>query len=81
VLAFSALRSLPYGHARPADDGKRYEIIDGELFVTPAPRRAHQRAVFRLAILLETLDWRLGGRDQSLVINLEELFEEVGAAE
>jgi Uma2 family endonuclease len=35
------------------DDGKHYEIIDGELFVTPAPRRAHQRAVLRLAILLD----------------------------
>jgi Uma2 family endonuclease len=35
------------------DDGKRYEIIDGELFVTPAPRRAHQPAVRRLLILLD----------------------------
>ena len=35
------------------DDGQRYEIIDGELFVTPAPRRAHQRAVRRLLILLD----------------------------
>ena len=24
------------------DDGQRYEIIDGELFVTPSPRAAHQ---------------------------------------
>lgn len=30
------------------NDGKRYEIIDGELFVTPAPRFAHQRVVTRL---------------------------------
>ena len=36
------------------DDGQRYEIIDGELLVTPAPRRAHQRAVHRLALLLDT---------------------------
>jgi Uma2 family endonuclease len=30
------------------DDGKRYEIIDGELFVTPAPYVAHQIVVGEL---------------------------------
>lgn len=38
-------------HALP-DDGKRYEIIDGELFVNPAPRSAHQAAVAGLLDLL-----------------------------
>jgi Uma2 family endonuclease len=28
-------------HALP-DDGNRYEVIDGELFVTPSPRWRHQ---------------------------------------
>jgi Uma2 family endonuclease len=27
------------------DDGNRYEVLDGELFVTPAPSRFHQRAL------------------------------------
>jgi Uma2 family endonuclease len=34
------------------DDGRRYEIIDGELFVTPAPSGRHQDAVARLVVLL-----------------------------
>ena len=34
-------------HALP-DDGNRYEVIDGELFVTPAPRWRHQEAVVEL---------------------------------
>jgi Uma2 family endonuclease len=34
------------------DDGNRYEIIDGELYVTPFPRTGHQRAVTQLVVLL-----------------------------
>ena len=39
------VRALP-------DDGNRYEVIDGELYVTPAPSWTHQRAVLELAVLL-----------------------------
>ncbi len=34
------------------DDGRRYEVIDGVLFVTPAPSRVHQRAQMQLAMQL-----------------------------
>jgi Uma2 family endonuclease len=40
------VRALP-------DDGNRYEVIDGELFVTPAPAWLHQRAVKGLFLRLE----------------------------
>jgi len=39
-------------HALP-DDGNRYEIIDGELFVNPAPRLLHQAAVLQLLLRLD----------------------------
>jgi Uma2 family endonuclease len=41
------VRALP-------DDRNRYEIIDGELFVTPAPSWTHQGAVLELAVRLKS---------------------------
>ena len=36
----------------PSEGGTRYEIIDDELYVTPAPSRMHQRIVTDLVVLL-----------------------------
>jgi Uma2 family endonuclease len=38
--------------ARLPDDGNRYELIAGELYVTPAPRPSHQLISQRLHLLL-----------------------------
>ena len=35
------------------DDGNRYELVDGELLVSPAPRWIHQTGVKRLLFLLD----------------------------
>jgi Uma2 family endonuclease len=42
------------------DDGRRYEVIDGVLFVTPAPSRIHQRAQAELHIRLHAYSKALG---------------------
>ena len=44
------------------EDGNRYEIVDGELFVSPAPRIRHQWTAMRLASLLLTACDALPGR-------------------
>jgi len=45
-LTYDDLQSMP-------DDGHRYELIDGVLIVTPAPRTLHQEVVLNLAIALK----------------------------
>ena len=52
------VRALP-------DDGSRYEIVDGELLVTPAPVRRHQRMVGQLFRLLADYVEQ-GGRGEAL---------------
>jgi Uma2 family endonuclease len=49
-----AVREWTYAEfARLPDDGNRYEVIAGELYVTPAPNRLHQRVSARLVHLFE----------------------------
>jgi len=43
---YEMLESLP-------DDGNRYEIIDGELLVTPAPAWSHQGVLWKLCVIFD----------------------------
>ncbi len=36
------------------DDGKQYQVIEGELFVSPAPRTTHQDSIVTRMVLLHT---------------------------
>lgn len=47
---------------RLPDDGFRYEVLNGELYMTPPPTTQHQRASFRLALRMGNfvLDHNLG---------------------
>jgi Uma2 family endonuclease len=65
-------------HALP-DDGNRYEIIDGERFVTPAPTPLHQVTAFRLAVLLDAYVAQLG--QLCLMAPLDVIFDERNAVQ
>ena len=46
-LSYPELRLMP-------DDGKRYELIDGEVIMSPSPSEKHQRAPARLYLRMGT---------------------------
>ncbi|MBA3450141.1 MAG: Uma2 family endonuclease [Chloroflexia bacterium] len=55
------------------DDGKRYEIIEGELFEMPAPSSAHQTIIMNVILLIAPVIQAMGGR--ILVSPLDVFFE------
>jgi Uma2 family endonuclease len=55
-------RKLTYADLQVTpDDGRRYELLRGTLFVTPSPRPRHQRISRKLMRLLEDYFDRIGG--------------------
>ncbi len=57
-LTLEDLQAMP-------DDGRRHEILEGDLFVSPSPSRRHQRIVSNLAVVLRHLED--GGFGQALI--------------
>jgi Uma2 family endonuclease len=49
-MATTVIRKLSYEEFQtlPRDGSKRFELIEGEVFMTPSPNTGHQRAVARL---------------------------------
>ena len=65
VWTYEEYRRLP-------DDGKRYEIIDGTLYVTSAPRTLHQALSGNLHVLLYQL--QLAGQGWVLTARVDVLM-------
>lgn len=72
-------RPLTYADLeRMPDDGRRYELFDGSLLVSPSPSRLHQRAVLQLVRLLDPLTlpaWELFTAPFDVVIDDHTAFE------
>lgn len=70
-LTYDDLAAMP-------DDGRRYELVDGMLLVSPAPSPMHQRAVRELLLLLHPLtppDWEMFTAPFDVVIDEHTSFE------
>jgi Uma2 family endonuclease len=72
LLTYDDLAQLP-------DDGKRYELLEGELIVSPAPTPRHQRAVGLIVRFLGRAED--AGHGQVYVAPLYVVFDEDNVAE
>jgi Uma2 family endonuclease len=52
-MSHSLKRKLSYSDLPTTHDGRRFELIRGELFVNPSPNKMHQRVSYRLQRQLE----------------------------
>jgi Uma2 family endonuclease len=73
VLTYEDFAALP-------DDGKRYELHEGELSVTPSPGRRHQTILGRLFVLL-TLHVRASGHGEVFVSPFDVIMTNITVVE
>src|ERR671923_134973 len=62
----TALRWTSADLAVLPDDGKRYEIIDGELYISRQPHWHHQQACVKLCAALEAWSTQTGAGEANL---------------
>src|SRR5712692_6954734 len=67
-LTYAHLQAMP-------NDGKRYELLDGEVYMTPSPTTQHQRLVGRLYLLLHEFGQRTGS-GEVLFAPLDVVFDD-----
>jgi Uma2 family endonuclease len=71
-ISYELLQQMP-------EDGKRYELIDGDIFVSPSPIPRHQRTVSNFDILLRRMEQR--GYGQGFIAPLDVVFDQYNVAE
>ena len=54
MVITAPVRKLTYADYRRTPDDERYELVDGELIMSPSPNRAHQDICLELGALLHT---------------------------
>lgn len=62
-VTFAELQEWP-------DDGRRYELYDGEVVVVPMPFPRHQRVAFHIGEILHDYERRTGGLSFSVPIDI-----------
>ena len=63
VLTYADLAQMP-------DDGKRYELLEGVLAVSPAPKTKHQRCVWRLIAFFQHVEEAGYGRGYTAPVDV-----------
>ncbi len=75
VMKPAATKMTYAGYRFFPDDGKRYELVDGELLMTPAPSTRHQRILRRLGFQLSAYV-EANGLGEIFISPIDVVFEE-----